>query len=86
VQVLVEEEALRRLVREEAEQAVRAALAAQERPQGLLTARQAGVRLGMSEAAIRRAGQRGVLPTIKLPSGGVRFDPSALDAWARSAS
>jgi hypothetical protein len=84
VQVLVEEEALRRLVREESQAAVTAALAASQAPPGLITAKQAGVRLAMSEGAVRRAGQRGELPVVKLPSGRVRYDAAALDAWARS--
>ncbi len=86
MQVLVEEEALRRLVQEEVRAGVAAALAASQAPTGLLTAKQAAERLGMSEAAVRRAQQRRSIPSVKLPTGGVRFDPVELSNWIESAS
>jgi excisionase family DNA binding protein len=86
VQVLVEEEALRRLVREEAQAAVRAALNATQAPSVLLTAKEAGELLGMTEAALRRSAQRGIIPSLTLPTGRVRFERSALESWMRSAS
>ena len=85
MQVLVEEEALRRLVREEAEQAVRAALAAQDGPSGYMTARGAAAYLGMTEGGLRRSSQRGEVPCVRLPSGRVRYERRALDEWVRSA-
>jgi excisionase family DNA binding protein len=73
--VLMEEEALRRLVRE-----------VSQAPVGLLTVKEAATYLGMTEAALRRSAQRDVVPSTKLPTGRVRFERAALDAWARSAS
>jgi excisionase family DNA binding protein len=84
VQVLVEEEALRRLVQEEVRAGVAAALSTAQAPTGLLRAREAAERLGMSEQALRRASQRGKIPFVKLPSGGCRWEAAAIDAWARS--
>lgn len=86
MQVLVDADELRRLIREEAHAAVSAALSAAQAPQGLLTAKQAGERLGMSESALRRSSQRNEIPCLRLPSGRVRYDASALDNWARSGS
>ena len=81
--VVVEEEALRRLVRE-AQAATAAALAAHRVSPGYLTARDAAAYLGLSEAALRRSSQRGEIPCVRLPSGRVRYERAALDAWAKS--
>lgn len=81
--VLVEASVLDDLLAEV--RALRAAVEAQERPAGLLTVKDAATYLGMTEAALRRSAQRGVIPSIRLPSGRIRFERPALDEWARSA-
>jgi hypothetical protein len=82
--VVIQEEELEALVARAVERGVGAALRAAQAPTGLLTARQAGQHLAMSEAAVRRAGQRGVLPFVKLPTGGVRYRVADLDNWIAS--
>jgi excisionase family DNA binding protein len=47
----------------------------------LLTARELAERLGVSTETTLRWTRRGALPAIRLPSGAVRFDEDAIDAW-----
>lgn len=51
-------------------------------PEGLLTAKQAGVLLGMSESWIYQRTEAGELPCVRLGHS-VRFVPAALRAYAR---
>lgn len=39
--------------------------------------------LGYSEQHIYRLASTGKIPTVKLPTGGLRFDKSVVLAWAR---
>jgi excisionase family DNA binding protein len=83
-------DALRSEIRSVVEEAVEAAtcriLATQEKPSEWMTAKQVAETLAMTEAAVRRAAQRGDLPSTKLPSGAVRFERTVIDSWARSAT
>jgi excisionase family DNA binding protein len=47
----------------------------------LLTCREVAELLGVSSETILRWHRRGQLPSIRLPSGAIRFDREALDAW-----
>lgn len=47
----------------------------------LLTAREAAHYLGYSEGHVRNLSSEGAIPSVKLPSGALRFRRSALDAW-----
>lgn len=50
----------------------------------LLTAAEAARFLGYSEGTVRNKASAGELPFVKLPSGGLRFRLSELEAWTRS--
>jgi excisionase family DNA binding protein len=47
----------------------------------LATARQTADRLGISAGALLRWARAGKVPSVKLPSGAVRFRPEAIEAW-----
>ena len=66
------------------EKAVGRVLAVQERSSAWMTAEQLAEHLGMSPAAVRRAAQRGDLPSTKFPNGARRFDRAVIEQWARS--
>jgi excisionase family DNA binding protein len=46
-----------------------------------LTARELGDLLGVSAETVLRWTRRGELPAVRLPSGQLRYDRDALDAW-----
>lgn len=47
----------------------------------LLTAEEAARYLGYAEGTVRNKAAAGEIPSVKLPSGALRFRRSALDAW-----
>lgn len=47
----------------------------------LLKAAEAATYLGYAEGTVRNKAAAGEIPSVKLPSGGLRFRLSALDAW-----
>jgi excisionase family DNA binding protein len=47
----------------------------------LLTAREVAPLLGISIAVLLRWARYGKVPSVKLPSGAVRFRPSAIELW-----
>lgn len=49
----------------------------------LMQVRQAARALGVSENTIRRWGEKGLLPTVRLPSGVRRFRPEDVEAARR---
>jgi excisionase family DNA binding protein len=49
----------------------------------LLTAGEAARYLGYAEGTVRNKAADGDLPSVKLPSGGLRFRRSELEAWSR---
>lgn len=48
---------------------------------GLFTAREVAEMLGVSTETVLRWVRAGKLPAVRLPSGQIRFEPDALDAW-----
>jgi predicted site-specific integrase-resolvase len=50
----------------------------------LLTATGVAEMVGVSPATVLRWARGGALPSLRLPSGAVRFDPDALGVWLRS--
>jgi excisionase family DNA binding protein len=50
----------------------------------LLTAKDAARYLGYSEGTVRNYASEGVIPSVKLPTGGLRFRRSELDVWIAS--
>jgi excisionase family DNA binding protein len=50
---------------------------------GLLTTREVGQLLGVHPETVLKWARAGDLPSIKLPSGAVRYHPEHLEAWMR---
>jgi excisionase family DNA binding protein len=55
-------------------------------PERLLTARETADHLGISPGTLLRWTHEGVVPTVKLPSGTVRYCPKEIAAWLDSRS
>lgn len=49
-----------------------------------LTAKQIADKYGFSPSTIRRWSQRGLVPCVRTPTGAIRYEAAAFDAWFRS--
>lgn len=47
----------------------------------MITTRTVARRLGVHPETVLKWAREGKLPSFKLPSGAVRYDPDQLDAW-----
>jgi len=50
----------------------------------LLTVREVAPRLGIARGTILKWAREKKIPSVKLPSGAVRFVPSDVDAWVEA--
>lgn len=50
----------------------------------LLTAAEAGRYLGYAEGTVRNKAAAGEIPSVKLPTGALRFRRSSLEEWIQS--
>ena len=80
----VVESELEQVLQRAAEQAARRVLEERAESAGWLDAAAAADHLSLSEEAIRGLVKRREIPFVKLPNGRIRFERTALDAWARS--